>query len=144
MAQILKEKGKVDDAKKHLLFAAKLRMEHEWKITDSLSNMIHEFNIELSESPGKSVLLKDLKVFWETENFSSLPCMQGFVKMILKDGKAGFISGDDRRDYYFKINAFKGNKNVIRKGLKVTFNIEDSFDKKKNIETKAATNVREK
>lgn len=143
MAQILNKQGQVDYAKKHLLFAAKLRMEHEWEITDSLSNMIHEFNVDLSESTdSRQELLKDLKIFWETEKFSGLPSIQGFIKIVLSNGKAGFISGNDRKDYYFKINAFKGNRNIIREGLKVTFNIEDSFDKKKKVKTKAATNVR--
>ena len=69
--------------------------------------------------------------------------MDGTLKTILKNGKAGFISGSDRKDYYFKLSSFKGPKNRLTEGLKVSFIIEDSYDKKKQMRSKAATHVRE-
>lgn len=143
MAQILNEQGKVDDAKKHLLFAAKLRKEHDWSITEPMSKMLNKFNIDLSESKSGKELHKNLKTFWEEEKFSTLPCIQGVIKTILQNGKAGFISGDDKKDYFFKVRGFKGDRRKLLKSLKVKFNLEDSFDRKKNKKTKAATNIRE-
>ena len=69
--------------------------------------------------------------------------MNGTIKNILKDGKAGFITGSDGQDYYFRVHSVKGPKNKIARGLKVSFLIEDSYDKKKNIKSKAATHIRE-
>jgi len=144
MAQILTAQGRVDDAKEHLLFAAKLRVDQEWKIPEKLQKMLTEYKIDISISKKRSELLKKLRVLWEAEKYSSLPSMVGTVKTILKNGKAGFISSENGKDYYFKTNSFKGNKNRLERGLKVSFFIEDSFDKKKKINTKAATHVKER
>ncbi len=144
VAQILIAQGRIDDGKEHLIFAAKLRIEQEWKIPEKLENMLSEYKIDISISKKRSELLKKLRMLWEAEKYSSLPCMDGTVKTILKNGKAGFISGENGKDYYFKTNSFKGDKNRMRRGLKVSFFIEDSFDKKKKIRTKAATHVKEK
>jgi len=143
MAQILVAQRRIDDAKEHLIFAAKLRVEQEWKIPEKLEKMLTEYKIDISISKKRSELLKKLKVLWEKEKYSSLPSMVGTVKTILKDGKAGFISSENGKDYYFKTNSFKGNKNRLERGLKVSFFIEDSFDKKKKIKSKAATHVKE-
>ena len=69
--------------------------------------------------------------------------MDGTIKTIFTNRKAGFISGENGKDYYFKINSFKGDKKILKSGLKVSFILEDSYDKKKKIKTKAAANVRE-
>lgn len=143
MAQILRRQGKIDNARNHLAFAVKLREEQGWNIPESLSNMTTEFNINSHDTTDKKELFKKLKTFWEAEKYSSLPCMNGFVKTILRNGKAGFISGEDKKDYFFKISGFKGDRRKLLKGLKVKYNLEDSFDRKKNIRTKAATNIRE-
>ena len=144
MAQILIAQGRIDDGKEHLIFAAKLRVEQEWKIPEKLGKMLTEYKIDISTSKKRSKLLKKLRVLWEADKYSSLPSMVGTVKTILKNGKAGFISGENGKDYYFKTNSFKGNKNRLERGLKVSFFIEDSFDKKKKINTKAATHVKER
>ena len=143
MAQILIAQGRIDDAKDHLIFAAKLRVEQEWKIPEKLEKMLNEYKIDISTSKKRSELHKKLRVLWEADKYSSLPSMVGTVKTILKNGKAGFISGENGKDYYFKTNSFKGNKNRLERGLKVSFFIEDSFDKKKKIKTKAATHIKE-
>jgi len=144
MAQILITQGRINDAKEHLIFAAKLRVKQEWKIPEKLDKMLTEYKIDISISNKRSELLKKLRLLWEAEKYSSLPSMDGTVKTILKNGKAGFISGENGKDYYFKTNSFKGNKNRLERGLKVSFFIEDSFDKKKKINTEAATHVKER
>lgn len=143
MAQILIAQGRIDDAKEHFIFAAKVRVEQEWKIPEKLEKMLTEYKIDISTSKKRSELLKKLRLLWEAEKYSSLPSMDGTVKTILKNGKAGFISGENGKDYYFKTNSFRGNKKRLERGLKVSFIIEDSFDKKKKIKTKAATHIKE-
>jgi len=143
MAQILRYLGKIDSARNHLVFALKLREEKGWKIPKSLDNMITEFNVDSSETIVKKELFGKLKIFWETSKYSSLPCINGVVKTILRNGKAGFITGDDKKDYFFKVRGFKGDRKKLQEGLKVKFNLEDSFDRKKNKKTKAAINIRE-
>jgi len=100
-------------------------------------------NVDSSETIVKKELFGKLKIFWETSKYSSLPCINGVVKTILRNGKAGFITGDDKKDYFFKVRGFKGDRKKLQEGLKVKFNLEDSFDRKKNKKTKAAINIRE-
>jgi len=142
MAQILIEKGDTDEAERHLAFAASLRVDSGWTITDPLQKLLKEYNVDW-ESKNKKDLKKALRQFWSQQKFLGLPAMQGVIKTILPNGKAGFISGDDGKEYYFNITEFKGDKKNLTRGAKIIFNIIDSFDKKKNRETKAAANLRE-
>jgi len=144
MAKILNNIGRIEDAKKHLLYSIKLRIDREWNIPESLNKMLLEFNINISEQINIKELNKDLKALWNKEKNSCSPPIQGTVKTMLQNGKAGFISGADGKDYYFKISSFKGDNNKLFRGLKVTFLTEESFDKKKNIKTKAAVHIQEK
>ena len=142
MAQILKDMGEIDTAKKHLSFAVKIREENDWKISETLNKMIADYKIEDLGHLKRKELFKQLKSFWESKKYSSLPFMNGTVKTILSNGKAGFITGDDQNDYYFEVRGFKGNIRTLNIGLKVKYNITDSFDMKKNRETKKAVNIR--
>lgn len=141
MAQILKNMDEIDTAKKHLAFTVKIREEKGWKISDALNKMIAEYDIEGVGRIKRKELFRQLKSFWESKKYSDLPFMNGIVKTILPNGKAGFITGDDQIDYYFQIREFKDNIRTLNSGLKVKYNIKDSFDKKKNKKTKIAINV---
>ncbi len=143
MARILREANRLDAARMHLLFAAKLRGEKEWSIPENLAEEINTLDLDIKDPIKIRDLRINLKEFRENEKYSALPEMDGTLKTILKNGKAGFISGSDRKDYYFKLSSFKGPKNRLTEGLKVSFIIEDSYDKKKQIRSKAATHVRE-
>ena len=143
LARILSDDSKLDEAKMHLLFAAKLRKEKEWRIPDNLAEEIRKFGIDINDPIDMRKLRTKLKGFWENEKYSALPKMDGTIKTILRNGKAGFISGSDRKDYYFKLSSFKGPKKRLAEGLKVSFIIEDSYDKKKELRSKIATHVRE-
>jgi len=133
----------LDVARMHLLFAAKLRKKKEWSIPENLAGEINKLDLDINDPIDIRELRSKLKGFWENEKYSALPKMDGTVKTILKNGKAGFISGSDGKDYYFNISSFKGAINRLARGLKVSFVIEASYDKKKKIRSKAATHIRE-
>lgn len=143
MAQILRDQGKPGDARNHLAFALKIREEKGWKIPESLDKMLIEYNIDPNDRTSRRELFKKLRTFWETEKYSSLPCMNGVVKKILANGNTGFITGNDKKDYYFQIREYKDNRRRLKEGLGVKFILEDGFDRKKNKKTKVATNIRE-
>lgn len=142
MAKILIAKNDIEYAKKHLILAAKLRKEREWKITDQLTDMLTEMKINLAESVSAKEMFKELSGFWKDKKYSALPKCSGKVKTILKNGKAGFITANEGKDYYFKIKSFNNTKSLLKKGLEVTFYVEKSFDPKKNIMSDAAVNIR--
>jgi cold shock CspA family protein len=68
--------------------------------------------------------------------------LTGTIKTILPNGKAGFISSTDGKDYYFRLMNYNGDKKNLKVGIKVKFNIQDSFDKVKKKQSKEAANVR--
>ncbi len=143
MAQILKDMGEPDIAKQHLAFAVIIREEKGWKIPETLNRMISECDIQDIGSLKRKELYSQLKSFWDLKKYSDLPLMNGTVKTILPNGKAGFITGDDKNDYYFEVSEFKGNIRALNTGLKVKYSIANSFDKKKNIKTKKAILIKE-
>jgi len=143
LARILIVDNMLDVARMHLLFAAKLRKKKEWSIPENLAGEINKLDLDINDPIDIRELRSKLKGFWENEKYSALPKMDGTVKTILKNGKAGFISGSDGKDYYFNISSFKGAINRLARGLKVSFVIEASYDKKKKIRSKAATHIRE-
>ena len=108
-----------------------------------MAEEINKLDLDINDPTDIRELRVKLKGFWENEKYSALPKMEGTVKAILKNGKAGFISGSDEKDYYFNISSFKGAINRLARGLRVSFVIEDSYDKKKQMRSKAATHVRE-
>ena len=143
LAQILIADSRLDAGRMHLLFAAKLRKEKGWKIPENLAGEINKLDLDINDPADIRGLRTKLKGYWENERYSALPKMYGTVKTILKNGNAGFISGSDGKDYYFKIRSFKGAIKKCTRGLKVSFVIEDSYDRRKKIRSKAATRIRE-
>ena len=67
--------------------------------------------------------------------------MEGKVKLIFPDGRTGFIAGNNRKDYYFRVKSFKNNNGELKPGLKVQFLITKSYDFKKKKESEEAIKI---
>jgi hypothetical protein len=95
------------------------------------------------------------------ENFSTLLLMIGYecidlnkyseeinyrIKNIpeknYNDVKADFLILDNLPDHYFKFNEFKGNRELIKIGQKVTFYSIDFYDENKQVNKKNAINIK--
>jgi len=142
LAEILKAQGQIEDARKHAMLAFKLRQEHEWRIPKELKEMIQDIAIDTSSCPPAEAILEDLRPYWGKAKLASLPKLKGIVKKILPSGKAGFIKGEDGKDYYFKLKTFTGKREKLVPGLSVIFHIKDSFDRKKGVESKEAIDIK--
>jgi len=140
---ILKTQGKVDFAKKHILFSFKLREEKGWKIPEKLEKLIRELEMDTSSGPSAEELHKELKSYWKGLKSSDLPLYKGTVKRIFANGTSGFIAGDNGKDYYFKVISFKGKEERLEEGLKVRFHAVKSFDRKKQKESEEAVRIYE-
>ena len=138
---ILKSKGNMDIAKKHILLSAKVREEKGWKIPEKLSRLIEEFNIDTSSVPSSKELLTELKSHWTSLKFSDKPKLTGVIKKILPNGKAGFIQGDKGKSYYFKLKSYKGHRDDLEEGVPVKFYSEKGFDHKKGKESEEAVRI---
>jgi len=142
-AVYLEKKGEKDIAIKHLEMAFSVREKEGWKIPQSLFELADDLNTELIYNPDQKAILNELKKYWNEEKFSNQEILTGTIKTILPNGKAGFISSTDGKDYYFRLMNYNGDRKNLKVGIKVKFNIQDSFDKVKKKQSKQAVNVSE-
>ncbi len=142
LADILQHQGKTDEARKHIEFICKIRQENKWKIDNDLQQQITLFSIDLSKLSDFRVIQNELRRIWDNLKFDAQDKLKGFIRSILPNGNAGFIEIDKGKSYYFQTKDFKGRKDLINQGQKVTFFLADSFDKKKNQPTKNAINIK--
>ncbi len=98
-----------------------------------MPEQLHEFN--------EKKYIKSLRKIWESEKWDSGNIIEGIIDNLLPNGQSGFISTKNKR-YYFLTKEFKGKKEQLIPGLKVSFYLGEGFDKKKNIETKVAVNIK--
>ena len=142
-AVYLEKKGEKDMAIKHLEMAFSVREKEGWKIPQSLFELADDLNTELIYNPDQKAILNELKKYWNEEKFSNQEILTGTIKTILPNGKAGFISSADGKDYYFRLMHYNGDRKNINVGIKVKFNIQESFDKVKKKQSMQAVNVKE-
>ncbi|MBI5375910.1 MAG: hypothetical protein HZA77_10775 [Candidatus Schekmanbacteria bacterium] len=138
---ILQQINQLELSKKHALLAYKLREQHGWKIPQQLTNHLRELSITLPVNVEYKHLLGELKKFWEKNKSDQLPKKEGKIKKLLPNGKAGFIKSIDGKDYYFRVISFNGNKAKLMEEIKVTFNVQQSYDKAKKKESEEAINI---
>jgi hypothetical protein len=142
LAELLKAKGKTNEAKTHIEFIFYIRKVNQWKIDLELSNLIQELSIDTSKDFEIRELQLQLKSIWEQLKFGSQELLKGAIRTIIADGKAGFVDTVNKESYFFSSKSFKGRRELMQIGQKVTFFLEDSFDKKKNQPTKIAVNIK--
>lgn len=129
------EKGLTND---HLLLILILRKENDWSINRELLNKL---GIETLDSPkilNSEDLLKKLKPFWrENSGLDKILRLEGQISRMLPHGAAGFLKSKEGSFYFILKKGEKG----ITEGKKVSFEVIDSFDKKKNKPSKMAVNL---
>ncbi len=143
MAIIYNETNEMNLAKRHSEFAYNLRKENDWSIPDELEQFIESIGGEPDKEKNTKILYKDLYEHWSNSLLELEGCINGTIKTILQNGYAGFITDNDKNiDYYFNIKDCQMNKRTVKPGLKVSFSLADSFDKKKQKESKIAVDIR--
>ena len=142
LAELLKVKGKTNEAKAHIEFIYQIRKVNQWRIDPELSNLINEFGIDTNKNADIRELHRQMKPMWEQLKFGNQELLKGFIRTIISEGKAGFIDTDNRKSYFFSAKNFIGRRELMIPQQKVSFFLEDSFDKKKNQPTKIAINIK--
>jgi tetratricopeptide (TPR) repeat protein len=139
---ILQRQGKNNEARNHILFIAKIRIDKKWKIDTDLKQKIDFYNIDLNDLPNFNSIKRDLIKTWEDLKFGDKQ-YNGIIKKMLPNNKSGFIELENSRlSYYFDVRDFKGQKNLVKEGTKVRFYLEDSFNKKRNEKSKKAVMIK--
>lgn len=140
-ALFLHKKDDIQMSEKHLLLSYSLRNNEGWKTPEVLSKLANVLNISLKSVEDTKGLFKKLKPFWEAYKFSKLPKHKGKIKTMLPNGKAGFITSDQGKDFYFKVFSYNGNSKQLVSGLTVEFFVQKSFDRVKKEKSFQAVNI---
>lgn len=140
IAELLNTMQEKELSFKHYSLSKLLRQQEKWGVPNAISAALSQFSFEQISIEKLPELKKELKKYWDS--FKSLQINEGTIKTIISDGRAGFIDTDNKKSYFFSSKEFKGKKELLQQGQKVTFNLEDSFDKKKNQPSKIAINIK--
>lgn len=144
MGKIFEKLGDSENAKKHIELAAAAWSELPGnKLPSDLNTMMTRFGISISDGNASQELLNALRPYWRQRKLSSLPKHTGTIKTILPHGKAGFVTSDSGKDYYFQLSSFEGSRKRVQSGLRVEFYVQRSFDHKKQQDSEEAVHLRE-
>ena len=124
MGRIYEALGDLELARRHILLAARVRQEADWPIPPELSQAIIDLDVDMSDQISAQDLERELRQGWQALKLADMPQGQGEIKNLVGTGNAGFIRGDDGQDYYFKVSWFRGPRDRIEPGMRVTFHIE--------------------
>ncbi len=145
MARVLDAKGDRDCARKHLLLHIALQKEVGGRIREDVRELATSHQINCTEGKSEvqpsSAYMRELQPFWGQQMTGGRPRSLGRVKSLFDD-RAGFIKTDDGTDIYFQLRDFEGPRSALAPGTKVSFNIVDSFDRKKGKASSRAELVR--
>ncbi|MCA1053642.1 cold shock domain-containing protein [Rossellomorea aquimaris] len=136
MGTILEENSKPKEALLHYCFVSKIRAENNWPVNQRITD-----RVELLQE--KESIPQDIKHelirFWKQTKLKSIPKGTGIVKSLIASGKAGFITSTDGEDLFFRVSNVK--QRDIKVENKVSFHIINSFDQKKQRESKEAVEI---
>ena len=137
VGNLLLEKD-VELAKKHIYFEILIREKEGWKIHNNELELLDKLG-GIDSTQDYEKLRKELKKLWRDKVNLGKINYEGSVVKVFDNGN-GFINFDgDKRIF------FKRNKRInFTVGDIVTFYIEDSYDRKKEEYSQAATQIRYK
>lgn len=133
LAIVLKKDGREDLARQHAHLAASLRNQENWKIEGSLLKRFEELGVDPGEPCSTTDLVRDLRKHWKEWTAAALPRHEGSIDWVHHEKPFGFIKADGLADsVYFKVHSFKGPKERLGGGTRVTFLLKESYDPKKD------------
>ena len=127
----LLEDDEPEIALKHSYLIYSIRLHNEWSIDDDLKEKIENAGLN-TENTEYWKSEEELKGYWKELKFKTQQPNYGTIKRIMPHGKTGFIKRDDGEDFFFNRFEFKGDPNKYREGVKVSFYLEEGYDKKKD------------
>jgi tetratricopeptide (TPR) repeat protein len=134
--------GNANEAKLHLKLIISIRKKEGWAIYSELENEAKNFEIDIHESNEINSIIKKLVPFWEAQSATNAIRLEGKIEKIFSDNGSGFIKTSTGEKYYFSSKESAKLKRDCKIGALVSFELMDGFDKKRNIATKNACNIR--
>jgi tetratricopeptide (TPR) repeat protein len=147
MGNIFDAMENYEKAYEHYLLVKLIREEQNWKISQTLKDLLSAAKKEYkNEFKDFSSLLKHLQTYWKSLLPDELKIastnqknLLGEISNINPEKGFGFIKGFDKYDYYFKINQLRSDVKVFSKGVKVIF---DPLPPKEEGKKPSAINIR--
>jgi cold shock CspA family protein len=128
-----------------LQFAAALRLEAGWPLTDTLQSMSGDTKPPLGE------LYRLLHVYWKSVTGETSACkadltvrQSGWIQTLFAHGGAGLIRPDDgSAAVYFLVRDYRGEAGELTNGLRVYYELAGGYDRKKNEKSLKAIRIRQ-
>jgi len=142
LARIFFKLQKPAEAKVHAELVIAIKQANDARIDLELQKLITYFKLDISQRFDLRNKKKEAEKIWDEYLFEGQEKLTGAINKILSNGKAGFIKQDSSREtYYFNFSSVKAKKQDIKEGKSVKFFLKNSFDKKKNKESKEAIEI---
>lgn len=119
----------------------KIRIENNWKLS-SIEKEYYGINQEFIDDKTINNLIGVLNNQLKKFKFENLEKQYGMIDNILPNNKAGFIKNSKGASHYFKVRDVIGNRNNLSKNKSVEYYLDKGFDKRRNIETDIAVNIK--
>ena len=137
-AEWLEADGDSKAAAEHLAIALAIRHSEGWPIKGPLQLRAQALSAEPAGSLRDAV--RALTPTWKGKLDALEPRLRGTIATVIAGGRAGFVRTGGGESYYFRADALRGAQPEA--GLAVTFRTVPGFDKKKNMATTDATDLR--
>jgi cold shock CspA family protein len=149
MAQPLQQFERWQEAYEHLQLACLLAEQKHWEskaragfkqqMTQLYQKRTREIEPQEYTSQNFYQLQRKLQKLWNSEVSATLPHRQGYIKTINAEKKFGFIKSDTD-DFHFKFHHLPKNLRPAV-NMEVEFDVEESFDHKKQKNSYQAINI---
>lgn len=127
-------------ALKHSYLIYSIRLHNEWGIDEELEEKIESAGLDTQNTEYWKIE-KELKGYWKELKFKHQQPNYGIISRIFPHGKTGFVKRDDGESFFFNGFEFKGDPNKYRENVKVSFYLEEGYDRKKNEVKMNAVNI---
>ena len=141
IAELLEKKDLKNEAIKHYYLVYAYKKANNYRINQDLSQIIEEANLDMENTNFRRIQ-KELVPLWNELKYVNMVRYSGTIKKVFEDKRIGFISNDfDSNDTFFSFKDFKDNEDFIYPGTKVSFYVEDTFDKSKGRDSTKAVEI---
>jgi len=141
LAEVLWQRGDKEKARAHIRLCLAVRSKAGWKTPEVLKKTITQWEIGEGDLDANAIL-RELRPLWERWQEHVAPRRTGAIVRVLPHGRAGFIRGEDGKQFYFGSRDWKERRWKPVEGTAVTFSTRAGFDSKRQLATTVACEVR--
>jgi len=130
-AEILAEQSIVRESYAHYALIQKVREKNNWQLDEKIQKEMS--TLQRMDNSCKSFTNKELRNLWNERLLNQYEFAHGTVKIILGNGKAGFVREEgSQEEYYFNSRNSECAIQQLQPGTAVSFRKKPSFDRAKN------------